>query len=475
MSFYVIEISNNRFWIKKKFIQDVHDIMWNIRLLCKRHYDISFIKSYLTNFNNDDKIVQIPNEPNFSSKKVINYDVVSYLNEHNNYLHTTIINLLEQLLSSYSENALVIKTLFQLINIIERVPLLEDVIKNQTKISLRLKGELSFIIKRFSVLIYREFYIAYLQSKFQIDDIIPLTTNTYFTINNADITPTSTNNIIDKIKLYEVFKLVLNGFFIVDIREIKNLILVNKDLCTLFNPQECMPIFRNNLKDIIVNIYNLDYEIFTKLLLKVNGIISGSSVLQCILGNWKEYSKSSNLNIYVQEPGNKEENIKNLVNFLNFLIHRNYKIQEKTLSSLIQTHENVNFGYHGFFISEVQTYKHFVSRRSIQITYINNTYNLPLGELVASKFDISFLKNYFDGHDIHTYCLNDIIKRTGVITQEILKKCSYNYDGIYHIETKDLYKYLLFNTELHIRILKYLSRGFKIIGYEEFKNKSIFY
>jgi len=490
MSFYIIDISNNRFWLKKEFIHDIHDILHDIRILCENRYDLSFIKLYITNFNEmemQDREQIIQERINFSSKNLINYDVVSYLNEHNKFLHKCIISQSTILLSSYSENTIIIRALFQLISIIERVPLLQIVKSNQTKISLRLKSELRFINEKFSLLIQREIFLAYLQNK-NANHFIPslkITDDTVHIPTNTNIKlalPTNTNYTcftnIHNLKIYQVFKLVLNAFFIVDIREIKNLISVNKDLYTLFNPQECMPIFRNNLKDIIVNIYKLDYDIFIELLLKLKGIISGGTVLQSIFGNHQEYNKSSDLDIFIDAHQIKTDNEKkDIENLLNFLLEKDYEIQQKTYSSLEQTHDHVNFVYLDpmLHFSFVKSYKHTESKRSIQIIYIDNPYNIPFGEWVTYKCDISFLKNYFDGHDFHIYYLDHIIKRTGIILPSILRESSYKYDGIYHIDPKELYKYFVFNTNLHIRILKYLSRGYTIDEYEEFKAKSIFY
>jgi hypothetical protein len=220
----------------------------------------------------------------------------------------------------------------------------------------------------------------------------------------------------------------------------------------------------------------LEYDIFIQLLLKVKGIISGGTVLQSIFGNHQEYNKSSDLDIFVDAHQLKTDNEKkDIENLLNFLIEKDYEFQRKTNSSLEQTHDHVNFTYHGFLFSHVKSFKHTESKRSIQIIYIDNPYNMPFGEWVTCKCDISFLKNYFDGHDFHIYYLDHIIKRTGIILPSILRASSYKYDGIYHIDPKELYKYFVFNTKLHIRILKYFSRGYTINEYEEFKNKSIFY
>jgi hypothetical protein len=463
MAFY--HIVDNKFWLKNDFTRDVTNILWHINELCKRNYDISPIKLFLSNYKRNE-IDVIDDIPKFPFKQVVNYDLSSFQNEYNNYLHTSIILMIKQLLHPYSQSAIIINALFELIKIMERFFILTTVVRSRTKVAQRFRSELQFIEQHFDKVIYRELYLAYLQCK----------PSYVSTIQNVVFDSIDSNNDILTISprdYDQVFKLVLDSCFIVDIREIWNLISVSKSLQKLFTREEIMPIIHNNLKDIVVKIYKLNYDLFINHLKKVNGTVSGSSILQSFYVNSSDYIKESDFDVYVDDTKVHKED---MINFLKFLNHEGYEIQDNFPSSLTNGYTYLSFAYHADFILDVMTFKHAISKRSIQVIYVNSN-DLPLGEFVTCNYDISFLRNYFDGNDIHIYCLHHIIKKTGVITEKVLKESSYNYDGIYHIEPKPkhVFKYFLFNSELHVRVLKYLKRGFKIIGFEHNSDKSFFY
>jgi hypothetical protein len=100
---------------------------------------------------------------------------------------------------------------------------------------------------------------------------------------------------------------------------------------------------------------------------------------------------------------------------------------------------------------------------------------MSFGTFVTSKFDFSFLRNYFDGTKIYVHNLRDIISKSGVINDHVLSASSYHYNGLYHIQPSrdEVYRYFILNTQLRARLLKYRARGFQI-QYDD-DDKSLFY
>jgi hypothetical protein len=114
-------------------------------------------------------------------------------------------------------------------------------------------------------------------------------------------------------------------------------------------------------------------------------------------------------------------------------------------------------------IKQVESYKHTITNRIIQLIVIGEDENISkenLGEYVISSFDISLVKNYYNGKNLVITKLNDILQKTGYISENIKKACTYNITRFN--QRTNIMSYFQLLTALQIRVLKYNSRGFHI-------------
>jgi hypothetical protein len=114
---------------------------------------------------------------------------------------------------------------------------------------------------------------------------------------------------------------------------------------------------------------------------------------------------------------------------------------------------------------QVQSFKHSTTNRIVQIiTVIRSEISSErLGRYVTSKFDISFLKNYWNGNCIITFCLRDIMSKRGTINESVLSLCS--YDNFFsRIDDCNIIRYFDSKTTVQLRVLKYKLRGFDIFN-----------
>jgi hypothetical protein len=201
----------------------------------------------------------------------------------------------------------------------------------------------------------------------------------------------------------------------------------------------------------ILNELGLNYDVFSKILIKYNAIVSGSFLLQVIKNVF--YPKTD-IDIYVFgnvineelqteikelfgnaiKKHNKKINIgENTVNFVNYLIDRTNRI--------------FNTGYDAYasivpliYVNELSGLNTNVEK--IQICYIDPTYcdDQNYDYLLLNHYDFDFCANYWNGTDIYVKDINSINSSSCIYT--ISKLC-------------------LRNREL-VRICKYLDRGFDI-------------
>jgi hypothetical protein len=472
MAFY--QIINDQFWLKQAFTQDVYHILKNITILCMMRYDISVIKSFLLNFNKDDIVLH--NVEKFKYNEVINnYDLHSFLNVQSPFIFDYVFNLIKTLLKDYVYEAVVLtKALLKLIEASERMHLLTCVapIKSTARVVQRLKRETTFLKQKTASFIFREIYLAYLYSR------LPSSIQ-----NSQDNLPSTIQDISLESdfkghhrfpQLYLILKLVLD-VSIVDIRVLNNLSLVNHELNSLITSHVSKRIIHTNFQGIIENVYKFDSNTLNQHLQDSNGIISGSTTLQCFYGNSNSYSASSDLDIYVPFPRDDIERVRSLMFYVQ---EAGYTIVPKARSSIRDTHHCVPLAYRDTDIVKVVTFKKLTSNRKVQIIIVDvddMPTEMSFGTFVTSKFDFSFLRNYFDGTKIYVHNLRDIISKSGVINDHVLSASSYHYNGLYHIQPSraEVYRYFKLNTQLRARLLKYRARGFQI-QYDD-DDKSLFF
>ena len=466
MTFY--HIINDQFWLKKTVISNIYNILRIITILCIRQYDITVIKSFLLNFSKDDIVLHNVNK--FKYNDVINnYDLHSFLNAHNKYKHDYVFNLIISLLRDYvCESVILATALFKLIEATERIHFLAGVVgvSNTSRVVRRFKNELRFLKHDMPSLIYRELYLSYLQSRY-FNVLSTSYVNVPSTIENIHVNTLLPNQQFPK--LHAIFKLVLFNEFIVDIRVLKNLIVLNHDFYNLITSQECSRIIINNLKDIIQKIYKFDFNTLNRHLQDSNAVISGSSTLQCFYGRSNCYSTSSDLDIYVQNPFKDVQHVQSLFEYIQ---QTGYVIVPKVRSTITQTYHYVPFHSREDYVLQELTFKKNNSNRKIQIIVVDigkEPLTVSFGNFVTSKFDFSFLQNYYDGNNLFVHQISHIISRTGIINENVLRDSSYNYNGLYH-NIEDIHNYFLLNTQLRARLLKYRARGFSISYVHDDKN-----
>ena len=125
-------------------------------------------------------------------------------------------------------------------------------------------------------IIYRELYLSYLTFK----------ANRVF-LERFTFTPE--NVVIPSSNEYN-FDLLNVSYFANDfIRDLVSLSLCSKQLNQFFTTDYIHDVVINNFIDIVENVYKLNFDELNIELLKVKGIISGSTMLQYFYGNSKLY------------------------------------------------------------------------------------------------------------------------------------------------------------------------------------------
>ena len=316
----------------------------------------------------------------------------------------------------------------------------------------QIKKEKRFIDRKLRSIVYRELYLAYLTIRVNVN-----------TLNKKTLT-----NVVMFHHNESKFDLLHVSYFandfIKDIRDLVSLSLCSKQLNQHFTVEYIDSTIMNNFQDIVENVYKLNFVQLNNILLEVKGVISGSTILQCFYGNSKMYYDSSDLDIYICES--EVENTQLLVSYLT---NSHYTLQVFNNG----TNENsdlihLSFSYQlGDSIRQVQSFKHSECSRIVQlITVVRNENSyVKFGRYVTSKFDISLLRNYWNGEYITTSCLRDIMSKSGSISQSVLSLCS--YDNYFNSSSNhcNIQRYFESKTTVQLRALKYEERGFKIVSF----------
>jgi hypothetical protein len=320
-----------------------------------------------------------------------------------------------------------------------------------TNIFDKIKKEKRFINRFLKPIIYRELYLAYLT--IHVNKSI---------LQKYTFTPE--NVIVFDNNEYKFDLLKVSYFandFIKDRRDLVSLSLCSKQLNEYFAVDYINTVTENNFKDIVENVYRLNYDQLNAELLKVKGIISGSTTLQCFYGNSKLYIENSDLDIYICDT-----EVKNYQSLVSYLTNSDYKLSLNNITSenpdmfdLTLTPYRLVDG-----IIHVQYFKHSITNRTVQLITVerNEISSVKFGHYVTSKFDISFLKTYWNGKYLTTCCLRDIMSKSGTINQNVLSLCSYDDYFYSNNDDYDILTYFDSKTALQLRVLKYKGRGFKI-------------
>ena len=162
--------------------------------------------------------------------------------------------------------------------------------------------------------------------------------------------------------------------------------------------------FSKKLKEL-----NINEREFINSLKSVNGVISGSFILQCILDEYW----SSDLDVYINSTlhgnaffhdlYNKFDSDKNKVTLLHDYIYQH--------DNLIKN-DKFDFGLQKLLINNV----------NMDLIFIKDDYET----FIYNKFDFDFCKNFYDGNELHIYDINTINN----------KKCYVKSTKFFKINTK---------------------------------------
>ena len=450
-------LQNNKFYVHRNCIILIKEICNIIKFLCMRNYNIDRIQSFLYNYNRN----PVTNNDNIFFTYDIHYDMISFQDRINEYQYNHVIYSIENLLSLYKNKYVLLYALSNLTTIMKRFAIHIMVTSTMrfndnentyvTNIFDKIKKEKRFIHRNLKTIIYRELYLAYLTIPVHISNL----QRNMFTPENVVI-------LDDKKYKFDLIKVsYFANDFIKDRRDLVSLSLCNKQLNQYFTVDYINSVTESNFKDIVENVYNLNFDQLNIELLKVNGIISGSTTLQCFYGNSKSYNENSDLDIYICQSND----IKSLVSYLMKNDYTCYKLNDVTNENPELVHVFFNYKLVDN-IRKVWSFKHSITNRIVQLIRVqrNEISNVKFGHYVTSTFDISFVRNYWNGKYLTTYFLRDIMSKSGTINGNVLLLCS--YDNYFYSNNDDynIIKYFDSKTIVQIRILKYTERGFKIFN-----------
>jgi hypothetical protein len=151
------------------------------------------------------------------------------------------------------------------------------------------------------------------------------------------------------------------------------------------------------------NVFGFHLDKFKQILHNINGVITGSFILQCILNvEWND----TDIDIFVPVDGdymNKKDN-NNERNIL-------YYFMTDTLLYQGDTHA-CNYGNELNKIQCISTYGKDGMPYRIQITFVDVERNInTLCDYMNDNFDFEICKNVYYNNDIHFYRINDILSK----------------------------------------------------------------
>ena len=117
----------------------------------------------------------------------------------------------------------------------------------------------------------------------------------------------------------------------------------------------------------------------------------------------------------------------------------------------------------------VGTYKNSQGRR-VQIIRVSHPANIvstiEFGRFVVYSYDLTFLRNFFDGVNVYTYDFLGVVQKRGSITPHIRSACSISSLTAYNQERfRNWYRAITATT---VRCLKYQKLGFQIDNVPDF-------
>ena len=383
---------------------------------------------------------------------------------HSYFITNELLMLVQRVIDRYTVDASIIKKAFE--NLLPIIKLLYKIESITTLSSpkvffvdkIRTVG--SFIRNSFFDIIYRELYFAYLIEQ---RDCELLTSTSNISVQTSSVVCAKEHNSVNLLD-DDIPSLVLNKY-LTRIDDINSIRSVDKKLYEHYNSKTLRIIAILNLKQIVNKFFMLNIEEFTKAITLCGAIVAGSLVAQCFYGGIDSVIVESDCDLYVSESADWSS-------LLDLIIKSGYKLcNEDPIPQLTDSYfhsEQVFYRFNSNILSVVNYQNE--ARRKIQIITVSypakSFSTFEFGQFVVSTYDLTFLKNFYDGTNLYTYDFKGIVTKRGSVTPYVQIKCAVS-DAIF-VDGVILSKWYRAVTATIIRCLKYQKRGFIITHVPDF-------
>jgi len=465
MFFHIV---NNHFVINNEAITLIYSILQKYEMLLKNSVSTETIDLLIFNWTKSNNVNPLVEKQNLTNLKMSDKScrTLSRFKEiyHETYITDVCLMLVQKLIDGFFIHRQLIKQTLQ--NLLPLMKLLADIDLvtthswNRLTFLRKLRNTTTFFDSNLFDVIYREAYLIFLVQ--QRDSKLLASTN----YSRSEVT-TSTNNYIMlssndlrpniNVLMYGSPKCILDDY-ITDINSIQSIRSVDKQLCAHYNSKTMASVAVFNLKNIIQHFFMLNVDEFLTAMLSCDAIIGGSVVAQSFYGGPSELLKDFDLDVYYKEG-------RDLTVLHQLIFSAGYQLYNKELSEGLR--EKYFYSNHvpdrsSPSIVSVTTFKN-KQRRVIQIIAVRpfcelSTFNF--GRYVVSTYELSFLKNFFDGDSLYTFDFPGVITKSGSIDSKLLERITLDDDVLDCYDS--LYTWYREYTATIVRCIKYQKQGFHI-------------
>jgi len=237
---------------------------------------------------------------------------------------------------------------------------------------------------------------------------------------------------------------------------------VNVRLFNYYTTERVKKIAVENLKNIVQYIFLLNSSTFIELIKSCGAVLSGSITEQCIHDGHVSYCRESDVDIYLPS-----ENLPLSRDLFDFILSAGY-IEYVETQPVISDDSHflpANLTYRfNHSINGIVTLRNKETGRKIQIINIGNSDGMSsfeFGNFVVSSFDLTFLKNFFDGTTLYVQDFQGIVKKCGSVTPYVIDKCILTFSNL-NDGDKSLRVWYSATMATILRVIKYQGRGYQI-------------
>jgi len=257
---------------------------------------------------------------------------------------------------------------------------------------------------------------------------------------------------------YDIPSVVLNAY-ITNIDDINSIRSVSKSLLEHYSIKTMTNIAILNLSQILNKCFMLNTDKFTEAIISCGAVVAGSLVAQSFYGGMDSVLTESDCDLYIAENTDCSS-------LLDVIITSGYKLcNEDPLPEMTDSHffsSEVSYRFNSNIIS-VSNYENN-ARKKIQVITVRQPATalstFEFGKFVVSTYDLTFLKNFYDGINLYTYDFIGIVTKKGSVTPFVQTKIAISDAVTVNAITLSTWYRAL--TATIIRCLKYQKRGFTI-------------